>query len=96
MYPGLSSWTAQGFINFQVSKNVFNTVPDHVRDVEICSSWLFLTQGDKMELIMRVRQKTAAVVPPYPQGCFLWFQLPTLNHNLEADDLPSDIPSEGQ
>lgn len=36
------------------------------------------------------------VVPPYPQFHFPRFQLPVLNHSLEADDLPSDIVSEGE
>lgn len=33
---------------------------------------------------------------PHSQFCFLWFQLPTVNCSLEANDRPSDALSESQ
>lgn len=66
---------------------------DHVSDGEICYTLSFLTQGDKIELIVHVRQKTTVVL--YLWGCFLQFQLRTVNHSPEADH-PPDILSEGQ
>lgn len=60
----------------------------------------FLGLGEGKERKAQIWKADVAVkrilVPPYPMGYFLQFQLPVINHSPETVNSPSELLSEDQ